>query len=49
MPMPRSVDDIIRLQVETFVAGARHSIRTLHAESGDSPLAVPQLTPRRRR
>jgi AcrR family transcriptional regulator len=49
MPMPRSVDDIIRLQVETFVAGARHSIRTLHAECGDSPLAVPQLTPRRRR
>lgn len=49
MPMPKAVDDVIRLQVETFVAGARHSIKTLHAAESGSPLAVPQLRPRRRR
>jgi AcrR family transcriptional regulator len=49
MPMPKSVDDVIRLQVETFIAGARQSILALHAAAGDSPLAVPQLTPRKRR
>ncbi|MEO3428065.1 TetR/AcrR family transcriptional regulator [Pelagibius sp. CAU 1746] len=49
MPMPKSVDDVIRLQVETFVAGARQSIVKLHAAAADSGLAVPQLTPRRRR
>jgi AcrR family transcriptional regulator len=49
MPMPKSVDDVIRLQVETFVAGARQTIRALHDAGDDSGLAVPQLTPRRRR
>lgn len=49
MPMPKSVDDIIRLQVETFVAGARETIVKLHAAADGSGLAVPQLTPRRRR
>jgi AcrR family transcriptional regulator len=49
MPMPKSVDDIIRLQVETFVAGARQTIRRLHAAADESGLAVPQLTPRRQR
>jgi AcrR family transcriptional regulator len=49
MPMPKSVDDIIRLQVETFVAGARQTIRTLHAAADESGLTVPQLTPRRQR
>jgi len=49
MPMPKAVDDVIRLQVETFVAGAGHSITALHAADSDSPLAVPQLTPSRRR
>lgn len=46
MPLPKNVDDVIRLQAETFVAGARHSIRTLHAGSTAASLAVPQLRPR---
>jgi len=49
MPMPRNLDDVIRLQVSTFVAGARSSILALHASDDESPLAVPQLTPRARR
>lgn len=48
MPMPKSVDDVIRLQVETFVAGARQTIVKLHAAGEDTGLTVPQLTPRRR-
>ncbi|MEQ8354977.1 MAG: helix-turn-helix domain-containing protein [Kiloniellaceae bacterium] len=49
MPMPASVDDVIRLQVGTFVEGARHSIKMLDTAGGDSSLAVPQLRPRNRR
>ena len=49
MPMPKSVDDIIRLQVETFVAGARQTIRRLHATADEPGLTVPQLTPRLQR
>ena len=49
MPMPKSVDDIIRLQVETFVTGARQTIRKLHATADEPGLTVPQLTPRRQR
>ncbi len=49
MPMPKSVDDVIRLQVETFFAGARQTIMTLNAAGEGSGLTVPQLTPRRRR
>lgn len=49
MPMPRSVDDIIRLQVETFVAGAHQTIQTLHGAGSEGALTVPQLTPRKRR
>jgi AcrR family transcriptional regulator len=49
MPMPQTIDDVIRLQVQTFVSGARHSIKRLHSAAPDSPLAVSQLAPRRRR
>lgn len=48
MPMPKSVDDIIRLQVATFVAGARQSIRSLHSADADPAMGLPQLRPRRR-
>lgn len=47
MPMPKSVDDIIRLQVATFVAGARQSIRNLHSADADPAMGLPQLRPRR--
>jgi AcrR family transcriptional regulator len=44
MPMPPSVEDVIRMYVATFVAGAPASLRRLHAgEEGN--LTVTQLRP----
>ena len=42
MPMPPSVEDVIRLQVETFVAGAPASIRSLHEPDRESSL-IPEV------
>ena len=36
MPMPENLDDVVDLNVRTFVAGAVPGIARLHAEGGDS-------------
>jgi AcrR family transcriptional regulator len=44
MPMPPSVEDVIRMYVATFVEGAPATLRQLHADA-QSNLAVRQLRP----
>ena len=44
MPMPDSLDDIVRLYVRTWLAGAVPAIRDLH-EKGEESLTLPLLTP----
>ena len=44
MPMPESLDDIVRLYVRTWLAGAVPAIRDLH-EKGEESLKLPLLTP----
>jgi len=49
MPMPESLDDLVALQVRSFLPGALAELRRLHEEPGRDTLKVRQLTPRRRR
>ena len=44
MPMPDSLDDVVRLYVRTWLAGALPAIRNLH-EKGEESLTLPLLTP----
>jgi AcrR family transcriptional regulator len=44
MPMPASVDDVIRMYVATFIEGAPATLRRLHADE-ESTLRVTQLRP----
>jgi len=44
MPMPESLDDIVRLYVRTWLAGAVPAICDLH-EKGEESLTLPLLTP----
>jgi len=44
MPMPESLDDIVRLYVRTWLAGAVPAIRNLH-EKGEESVTLPLLTP----
>ncbi|HSG95512.1 MAG TPA: helix-turn-helix domain-containing protein [Afifellaceae bacterium] len=43
MPMPESLDDIVRLYLRTWLAGAVPAIRDLH-EKGEERLTLPLLT-----
>jgi AcrR family transcriptional regulator len=45
MPMPPSVDDVIRIYVATFVEGAPAVLRRLHAGQSGEELGVRQLRP----
>ena len=48
MPMPESLDDVVRLYVRTWLAGAIPAIRDLH-EKGEESLTLPLLTPQSRK
>ena len=48
MPMPESLDDIVRLYVRTWLAGAVPAIRDLH-DKGEESLTLPVLTPQSRK
>ena len=49
MPMPDDMSDLVRLQVGTFLEGARNQLRRLHAGEAEDSLTVEQLDRRRRR
>ncbi len=49
MPMPDDMSDLVRLQVGTFLEGARNQLRRLHAGDAEDSLTVEQLDRRRRR
>lgn len=49
MPMPDDMTDLVRLQVGTFLEGARSQLRRLHAGDAEDSLTVEQLDRRRRR
>jgi AcrR family transcriptional regulator len=48
MPMPDDRDAVIRLQVDTFLAGALPTLRRIHAGEAGPSLMVEQLTPAER-
>ena len=43
MPMPDKLDDVVRLYIENFLAGAGATLRKLHRDGEDS-LTVPFAT-----
>jgi AcrR family transcriptional regulator len=45
MPMPDDRDAIIRLQVDTFLAGALSTLRRIHSGAAGASMTVAQLTP----
>jgi AcrR family transcriptional regulator len=48
MPMPDDRDAVVRLQVDTFLAGAIPTLRRIHAGDAGASLMVEQLTPAER-
>lgn len=49
MPMPDDMSDLVRLQVGTFLDGARRQLRRLHDGDVEDSLTIEQLDRRRRR